>query len=243
MVRIFSGTDQGKVRVTNQDAYVTKTVSEHLAYAVVCDGMGGENGGQVASERAIEIIGQALDRAITPQMLKASVKPILISAITAAGAVIFELAQSDEALHGMGTTVVAAVIVDDTLCIAHTGDSRAYLIADDEPMKRLTRDHSVVQLLVESGEITEDEARIHPKRNFITRALGVEKTAEPDYTEESFEHGRLLICTDGLYNYAPPEEHVDLINTCESDQDIFLLIDEANKAGGPDNITAVIMAK
>ena len=97
-------------------------------------------------------------------------------------------------------------------------------------------------MLVESGEISEEEARQHPKRNYITRALGVEAAVEMEYAEYAYASGRLLLCTDGLYNYAPPEEHVDLIMTCENEQDIFLLIDEANKAGGPDNITAVIAA-
>lgn len=171
-----------------------------------------------------------------------SVKPMLVSAVSAANAVIHDMGAADEELRGMGTTVVAAVLMDGVLCIAHVGDSRAYLCENGVPPRRLTRDHSVVQMLVESGEISEEEARQHPKRNYITRALGVEAAVEMEYAEYAYASGRLLLCTDGLYNYAPPEEHVDLIMTCENEQDIFLLIDEANKAGGPDNITAVIAA-
>ena len=244
MIRIFGGTDRGCVRLTNQDAYVYEKVGEDRAYVVLCDGMGGENGGHIASSRAVEIIGQALSRALAAQTPVSSMQSVMTSAVSAANAVIFEMAAADPELRGMGTTVVAAAILGDTLCLAHAGDSRAYLISERLHIPRkLTRDHSVVQLLVDSGEITEEEARRHPKRNYITRALGVERTVELEYMEQHFASGRLLLCTDGLYNYAPPEEHIDLITTCESEQDLFLLIDEANKAGGPDNITAVIAAK
>lgn len=247
MIRIYGGTDKGCVRATNQDAYVYEVINEHMAYAILCDGMGGEECGHIASSRAVEIIGKAISRGLTPQLPAASIKPVMISAVTAANAVIYEMAQKDEKLHGMGTTVVAAVIKEDTLCIAHAGDSRAYMVPEGAPKgyhpQRLTRDHSIVQLLVDSGDITEEQAKSHPKRNYITRALGVERTIELEYMEQQFSGGRLVLCSDGLYNYAPLEQHIDLITTCASEQDVFLLIDEANKVGGPDNITAVIIAK
>ena len=167
----------------------------------------------------------------------------MVSACSAANAVVHDLAVSDESLRGMGTTVVAAVVRGDQLCVAHAGDSRAYLVTPEGTLERLTRDHSVVQLLVDHGEITEEQATNHPKRHYITRALGIEPELELEYLEREFVSGRLLLCSDGLYNYAPPQDHLDLITTCASEQDIYLLIDEANKAGGPDNITAVIVAK
>ncbi len=243
MIKIYAGTDKGRVRTVNQDAYVCQVLDETTAYAVLCDGMGGESGGHIASAKAVEIIGQALARGVTPQTSAVSVKSVLVSSVTAANAVIFDMGNSDDKLRGMGTTLVAVVIRGDTLCIAHAGDSRAYLIEENTRPKQLTRDHSVVQMLLESGKITESEARVHPKRNYITRALGVERTVELEYMERQFVHGRLLLCTDGLYNYAPPEDHIDLITTCASEQDLYLLIDEANKAGGADNITAVIISK
>lgn len=244
MIRIYGGTDRGRVRATNQDAYAYKVLGEKGAYAVLCDGMGGEKGGHIASAKAVEIISQALERAISTQPEDASPRAMLISAVAAANAVIYDMASKDENLRGMGTTVVAVVVRGDRVFVVHAGDSRAYLVQGRAAApKQLTRDHSVVQLLVDSGEITEKEARSHPKRNYITRALGVERTVEAEYMEQQFTGGRLLLCSDGLYNYAPPEEHIDLIVTCETEQDIFLLIDEANKAGGPDNITAVIIVK
>ncbi|MEM1484957.1 Stp1/IreP family PP2C-type Ser/Thr phosphatase [Oscillospiraceae bacterium PP1C4] len=242
-MKIYGGTDKGRVRVSNQDAYAFSIINESTAYVILCDGMGGDPGGHIASTKAVEVIEQALIRGLTPQLAISSIKPVLISAVTAANAVIFDMSHADERLLGMGTTVVVAVLREDTLCIMHAGDSRAYLISENAPPHQLTRDHSVVQLLVDSGRITEREARVHPKRNYITRALGVERTVELEYMEQKFTAGRLLICSDGLYNYAPPEEHTGLIVTCASEQDLFLLIDEANKAGGADNITAVIVSK
>lgn len=244
MIKIYGGTDKGRVRATNQDAFAYELIDDNTAYVVLCDGMGGESGGHIASAKAVEIISQALARGLTPTLPIGSAKALLTTAVSAANAVIFDMAVADEALRGMGTTVVAAVLRDDTLCIAHAGDSRVYHITERLKLaKRLTRDHSVVQLLVDSGEITESEARVHPKRNYITRALGVERNLELEYMEQHFSCGHLLFCSDGLYNYAPPEEHIDLITTCASEQDLFLLIDEANKASGADNITAIIVSK
>ncbi len=244
MIRIYAGTDQGRVRPVNQDAYVYEVLSPKTAYAVVCDGMGSQQGGHIASSKAAELIGQALSRGLKPGLPASSLQRLLMSAVGTANAVVYDMAQKDGQLKGMGTTVVAAVLHEGVLAVAHAGDSRIYRLSEDgEKLSRLTRDHSVVQLLVDNGEITEKQAREHPKRNYITRALGIEPETEADYMEQPFQSGRLLICTDGLYNYAPPEEQTDLIFTCTGEQDVYLLIDEANKAGGADNITAVIIIK
>lgn len=244
MIKIYGGTDKGCVRATNQDAYVYEVIDDTTAYAILCDGMGGENGGHIASGRAVEIIGQALSRGLSAHLQDSSIKPMVVSAVSAANAVIYEMAASNKTLQGMGTTVVIAIVVGDMLCVAHAGDSRAYWISENKGSSlKLTRDHSVVQLLLDNGEITNEQAKVHPKRNYITRALGVEREVELEYMEHPFTAGRVLLCSDGLYNFAPPEEHLDLIAACASEQDVFLLIDEANKAGGTDNITAVIIAK
>lgn len=243
MIKIYGGTDEGCVRPVNQDAYVCEVLDEETAYVVLCDGMGGA-GGHIASSRAVEIIGNALSRALLSKTPAASLQALFTSAASAANAVIYDMAQHDEKLAGMGTTVVILVVRDDMAYIAHVGDSRAYEIIGDPPYpRRLTKDHSMVQQLVDLGRITAEEAKNHPKRNLITRAVGVERDVRLEYMEQPFVKGRLLLCTDGLYNFAPPEELVDLITTCASEQDLFLLIDEANKAGGADNITAVIVAK
>lgn len=243
MIRIYGGTDEGCVRPVNQDAYMCEQLSEDTAYVILCDGMGGA-GGHIASSRSVEIIGQAISRGLTAHTPAASMNALLKTAASAANAVIYDLSHKEEKLRGMGTTVVIAVLRDDMVYIGHVGDSRIYGVWGEPPqIGRLTKDHSMVQQLVDMGRITEEEARLHPKRNLITRALGVEPEVQLEYTEHPFVKGRLLLCSDGLYNYAPPERHLDLINTCASEQDVFLLIDEANKAGGADNITAVIVAK
>ncbi len=244
MIQIYGATDRGRVRPVNQDAFAYKKIDDTTAIVILCDGMGGEKGGHVASAKAVEIISGALSRSVNQSTPVESVKSSLISALSAANAVIYDMAQKDPDLKGMGTTVVAAVLKENTLCIAHAGDSRAYQFHPKAlRAHQLTKDHSVVQLLVDSGKITPTEARNHPKRNYITRALGVEREVEVEYMEKHFQEGRLLFCSDGLHNYAPPEEHLDLIMTCCSEQDLYLLIDEANKAGGRDNITAVILVK
>lgn len=243
-MRIFGGTDQGCVREVNQDAYTFQLVDENTGFVILCDGMGSDAGGHVASSRAAEIVSQAITRGLSSGMPATSYRSLLISAAAAANAVIREMAAGEESYTGMGTTLVAGILQHDTLYLGHAGDSRVYYLnRENTTLYQLTKDHSVVQMLVDSGEITAAEARVHPKRNLITRALGVEASIELEYSELPFADGRLLFCSDGLYNYAPPEEHADLIATCENEQDVYLLIDEANKAGGPDNITAVIVAK
>lgn len=243
MIRIFGGTDAGRVRPVNQDAYTYQVLDDETAYVVLCDGMGGA-GGHIASAQTVEIIGNAVARALTTHTPAASMQAMMTSAFTAANAVVFARAQQDPSLEGMGTTVVLLVLRDSVAYIGHVGDSRIYeMIGEPTYPRRLTKDHSMVQQLVDLGRITEAEAKTHPQRNLITRAVGVEQEVRIEYTEQPFVQGRLLLCTDGLYNFAPPEEHVDLIIGCENDTDLFLLIDEANKAGGADNITAVIVAK
>ena len=224
-------TDVGKLRVNNQDALI---VLEQL-YGVA-DGMGGHKGGEVASAGARDGLEKFLKgKTPDPRLLKTAVEAVNRR---------LYLRQREEAeLSGMGTTLTVLWAGEREIYLAHVGDSRAYLVTPQGELERLTRDHSVVQLLLDHGEITEEEAASHPKRHYITRALGIEPELELEYLEREFAAGWLLLCSDGLYNYAPPEDHLDLITTCASEQDIYLLIDEANKAGGPDNITAVIVAK
>ncbi|MCI9362681.1 MAG: serine/threonine-protein phosphatase [Oscillospiraceae bacterium] len=243
MIRIYGGTDEGRVRSVNQDAYVCEVLDSETAYAVLCDGMGGA-GGHIASSRTAQIIGHALSRGLASGTPAASFQALFTSAASAANAVIYDMARQDPALAGMGTTVVILAVKGGIAYIGHAGDSRIYEIIGEPPYPRkLTKDHSMVQQLVDVGRITEEEAKDHPKRNLITRAVGVEREVRLEYMEQPFVTGRLLLCTDGLYNFAPPEDHMDLILSCASDEDLYLLIDEANKAGGADNITALIVVK
>ena len=154
---------------------------------------------------------------------------------------VHDMAMKDEKLKGMGTTVIICIIRDDTAHILHAGDSRVY-IADADSIQQVTKDHSIVQMLIESGELTEAEAVKHPKKHYITRALGVEKTLDAEYTECEINEGqKLLLCTDGLTNHLEDEAIREVLFAGAPEEAPQRLIDMANKHGGTDNITAVVL--
>jgi protein phosphatase len=154
---------------------------------------------------------------------------------------VFTLSQKDEQLKGMGTTAVVAVVREAQAIICNVGDSRAYIVNDN--LVQLTRDHSVVQSLVESGKLSPEEARIHPEKNVITRALGVEENVLSDsYCVDLGENDKILLCTDGLSNYATRDSILRIVNDNASDKIADLLVKEANQNGGRDNITAAVIS-
>ena len=237
---IYGKTDKGLVREKNEDSFYFEQISENLAFAIVCDGMGGQAGGEVASNRAIEFISNNLKSNLKVGMKNNSVRYLLESSIQTANTIIYDMSNNDQDLKGMGTTIVLAVINNNTLHIAHAGDSRAYLLRADD-LHRLTVDHSIVQSLVDHGELTEDQAKVHPNKNIITRALGVQKDIAADLSEVYLQQDDiLLLCTDGLTNLVDADEIKVALK-----EDITLapekLIQIANKAGGFDNITAVAL--
>ncbi len=237
---IYGNTDKGLKREINEDAFKFEIISNDLSFAVVCDGMGGAIGGEIASGKAVEYISNSLKNGLKPNMKNSSVRYLIEAAITTANALIFDESQKDDMLKGMGTTVVIAVINNNTLHIAHAGDSRAYLLRGDD-FHRLTVDHSVVQSLVDHGKLTEDEAKVHPNKNIITRALGVEKDIIADLSEVYLQIGDiLLLCTDGLNNYVE-ENNIKNILKDSAEFAPDKLIECANKGGGGDNITAVTL--
>lgn len=240
-MRIFAKTDIGKVRAVNQDAYVTKVVSGNAAFAVVCDGMGGANAGDIASSTASQIIYQYFLNAYSPNMSSEDIIKLLNNAITSANIEVFSLAQNNDDLKGMGTTVVAALITDTQAIICNIGDSRAYLINNE--IKQVTRDHSIVQTLLETGKLSPEEARTHPKKNVITRALGVEDTVLCDnYCISLDKDDLVLLCTDGLTNFVAPDDILQIIKNNELEKTTDLLINQANLNGGRDNITAAVVS-
>lgn len=241
-MRIVSKTDIGRVRRSNQDSYLTGELSGSVAWAVVCDGMGGANGGNVASAAAVKSISEHINASYREGMSANSVRNMLMSAISAANSNVFDMAQADANLLGMGTTVVVAIVIGKVAHIAHAGDSRAYIINKDS-IEQITRDHSVVQSMVENGEITEEQAKVHPNRNVITRALGVDDRIDIDYNEVILRDGdTIMICTDGLTNYVENEQILELSNSCKFYEYPEKLIDMANDNGGGDNITVVMMS-
>lgn len=223
-----SRTDVGYVREHNEDSLL---VAPPLF--VVCDGMGGHEAGEVASEIAINTISR-----LAPTKLDADA---LGHAVEEANLAIIEAADKGIGRQGMGTTCTAAILDGDQLAIAQVGDSRAYLLHNGS-LQQLTRDHSVVADLIESGEITAAEARTHQWRSFITRALGLEPYTRPDLYEIDVEPGdRLMLCSDGLYSMVPDKEIEGIMSQAPSTQDATdMLVNAALEAGGSDNVTVIV---
>ncbi|MDL2233571.1 Stp1/IreP family PP2C-type Ser/Thr phosphatase [Ruminococcaceae bacterium OttesenSCG-928-L11] len=239
---VFGSTDPGLTRSSNQDGFACERISDNMAYGVLCDGMGGENGGGIASAVAVEFAAQMLRRDLKEDMGELSLRSVLSSAIAGANALVYEKGQADPELTGMGTTIILAVLLGSTLYIAYVGDSRVYRLNGAEE-RQLTRDHTVVQMLVDIGEITPEDAKTHPKRHYITRAVGVSPEVEPDFIVEALEEGSIiLLCSDGLYQYMEPGLTQPLIQECMAAQSADPLIQFANRQGGSDNITAIVMA-
>ncbi len=240
MLKIFSKSDIGLVRHSNQDACKSGVFSDGSAWAVVCDGMGGANGGNIASSIAVDIISRQILSSYHEGMTDNSIKNLITSAIYNANLAIHEKALDDSSLSGMGTTVVVAIINGGIAHIAHAGDSRAYLITLNDSIKQLTTDHSMVQEMVNNGDITEQQAKKHPQKNIITRALGVESSIQIDYCENEFSSDcLLLICTDGLSNYVDAEQIFDFSGKMDAESMTDQLVMLAKNGGGSDNITVV----
>ncbi len=241
MLKILGDTNIGKVRSTNQDALRFGTFGDGNGWALVCDGMGGPQGGNIASELAVNAITRQFESAFSGKISESSIKNIFESALNAANMIIYEQAQSDSSLSGMGTTAVAAVVFDDKVFIANVGDSRAYIIPDGSKIEQLTVDHSVVQILIQRGEITPEQAATHPQRHYITNALGIHSSLSFDFNECLFGRGDvLLLCSDGLYNHLTDDLEM-LVRSAAKDGSVDSLIKAANDMGGTDNITAVLI--
>lgn len=240
-MQIFAKTDKGKVRSTNQDSFYINTLSDGSALAVVCDGMGGANAGDVASRTAVEIISNYVVNSYSPTMNSDDIVKLITNAVMSANIEIFDMSQKNELLKGMGTTAVIAVVRDGSAVICNVGDSRAYLVNGE--LKQITRDHSVVQSLVESGDLLPEQAINHPEKNVITRALGVEENVITDsYIVDFSNDSKILLCTDGMSNFVSSETLLKIINNNETDKITALLIDEANFGGGKDNITVAVIS-
>ncbi|HEV2310691.1 MAG TPA: Stp1/IreP family PP2C-type Ser/Thr phosphatase [Acidimicrobiia bacterium] len=228
-VVVGAATDTGRVRDHNEDAFL---VDDQLGLFAVADGMGGHQAGEVASAIALE----ALRAAVTSG-------EGIRDAVTSANDAVYEKSTTDDRLRGMGTTLTAGTLAaGDTLLLGHVGDSRAYVLRDHR-LERLTTDHSLVEELIQAGELTEAQAEHDPRRSMITRALGIEPTVEVDlYPIQVHDGDRLLLCSDGLTGMVG-EDEIENVLTEERDanQAAHRLVDEANAAGGIDNITVLIV--
>lgn len=240
-MKISAKTDTGLVRNNNEDCYRAGYLSNGGVWAVVCDGMGGASGGNVASETAVNVISEKITSGFHEGMNDNSLKLLIVSAVETANAQVYSKSAGDTTLFGMGTTAAVAVIIDDNVYLAHVGDSRIYIFSENSAVQ-LTTDHSVVQMMIERGEITREEAKDHPQKNVITRALGVEPYIKVDYAQEVFNSGdTLVLCSDGLTNFVSDE---DILRICNEGGDNIAdrLVDAANANGGGDNITVVTVS-
>jgi len=261
-MNFFGKSDVGLMRADNQDGYEICGICKNATLAAVCDGMGGAKSGNVASEHALEVFCERVLKYCEPKISSDGILKItgdeacviLDDAVDDANKAVYKKGQSSPDDHGMGTTLVAALFCGDVAFVVNVGDSRLYLISDDT-ISQITHDHSYVQHLIDSGSLTPDEARNHPYRNRITRAVGIKNDIEADiFSIElvGLDVCYLLLCSDGLSGQVLPE---DIYSIISSDIDIDVvtdvetelsdkterLIKAANDAGGPDNITAVLV--
>jgi PPM family protein phosphatase len=223
-------TDVGRVRDGNEDDFLDQ--ADRLGLVAVADGMGGHRAGEVASATALEALRAAV---ASGQSLR--------DAIVGANDAVLEKSEADQELHGMGTTLTAGMLgTDGYLTVGHVGDSRAYLVRDGE-LSQITSDHSLVEEMVRGGELTPEQAEVHPQRSIITRALGIDpQVAVDQYPIELQPGDRILLCSDGLSTMVRPDEIASILGR-ERDpgRAAQLLVDAANAAGGEDNVTAVIV--
>lgn len=241
-MKIVAKTDKGRVRDSNQDAYAVGEFPDEVAWAIVCDGMGGAAGGNIASALAVKVISDKINASYRETMKDPSIVNMLHSALTAANMEVYDMADANPELNGMGTTVVCAIVKNGKAFIAHAGDSRAYIY--DGELKQVTTDHSVVQRLLDSGQITKEEAEHHPYKNRITRAIGVDKSIEIDFDEiELGDDEVLILCTDGLSNYVTDDEMINEVQDGKYYAFADRLVRKANNNGGGDNITVVAISK
>lgn len=238
-MNIHSKTDKGLVRNDNQDYCLSGKMCDGAVWAVVCDGMGGANGGHTASTTACEYIAREMKNLYSSDFTNEELYALLTNIVSGANLEVYNLAQKNIELIGMGTTCECVFLRDNILHIVHIGDSRTYLVRNQKAYQ-LTKDHSLVQEMVSRGEITEDEALVHPNKNFITRAIGVKNTIKVDYTQYEYKPGDIvIICTDGLTNCVSKEEIAEVVNNNPKNQITDKLVEEAKFGGGTDNITVI----
>ena len=236
---VYAHTDIGNGRSENQDC-VDSAVLEDAVFAVVCDGMGGSNAGREACSRAVAIIKERIIKSYRSDFDINKIRNLLVAAVKTANAVVYDLGSAVPEWNGMGTTCVACLIRNGLVHTVNVGDSRAYLVTHE--IRQITKDHSMVMNLYERGDITKEELKNHPKRNVITRAVGVAENVEPDYFENELpQGGAVILCTDGLSNYCDEGVMFRMTKDLSPEELPKALVKNALDNGSGDNITAAVM--
>ena len=235
-------TDPGMVRNQNQDFYCIVKLGRDQLLTIVCDGMGGARSGNIASKMAAELFVGEVQRTARSNMKQDRVDDMLNSALELANKAVYEQSLLSEEYKGMGTTLVAAFFQKDTVTVANVGDSRAYLL-NQSGVQNVTTDHSLVELMVQRGELTREQAKNHPGKNLITRAVGTEQTVACDLFHHHLSKGdSFLLCSDGLSNVMSDQEILfEVIHGVNKSDCCQRLMSIANYRGSPDNVTVVLV--
>ena len=235
-------TDPGCVRKQNQDAYHIEQLDRSSMLCIVCDGMGGAKSGNIASTLATEVFVQEVRRNWVSTMDQEKINQMLRSAVKLANFTVFDQAQQFEEFDGMGTTLVAVLIRSRKATVVNVGDSRAYGINSDG-IRQLTTDHSVVQMMVDRGELTPEMARTYPGKNLITRAIGTEPMVVCDLFHTEVAKGDyVLLCSDGLSNMMDDQEILfEVVHGVKKEHCCQRLLNIAKNRGAPDNVTCVLV--
>ena len=235
-------TDPGCVRAQNQDAYQIEQLDRNTLLCVLCDGMGGAKSGNIASSLAVDVFVQEIKRTYHGSMDKEKVNQMLRSAVKLANFTVYDQAAQFEEFSGMGTTLAAVLVRGKEATVVNVGDSRVYAV-DKNGIYQLTRDHSLVQMMVERGDLSPEMARSYPGKNFITRAVGTETVAECDLFHHKLERGDcLLLCSDGLSNMMDDQEILfEVVHGVNKEQCCQRLLEIAKNRGAPDNVTSILI--
>ena len=243
MMKVWGVTDLGLVRRENQDAFgVRELTATGHTICVVCDGMGGAAGGSLASSVAVETFLTETEAVLQPNMSAEQLREVSSYAVSLANRRLREIVEEQPEYEGMGTTLVSAVTYAGGVVICNVGDSRAYHITKNG-ISRVTKDHSWVERMIDRGDLTEEEARHHPNRNLITRALGPDIATESDGYICPMEQGDfILLCSDGLVNTVTDQEMLfEVLHGGEPDTCLDRLLTIAKNQGASDNVTVVLM--
>lgn len=240
-MRMWGITDIGLVRKENQDTYDVRLIGEYTS-AVVCDGMGGTAGGRLASSTAVETFQKELEGTVEKGMSVQQLKQAAGYSVSVTNEVLHKIAEKEPAYQYMGTTLVSALACDAQALVTNVGDSRAYHITR-RGIYQITRDHSMVEQMVERGDLTPEEAKHHPQRNLITRALGPDEFVQADSFVVEWKKGEfILLCSDGLINTVSDQEILfEVIQNGEPDTCLERLLAISKQRGAPDNVTAVLL--
>ncbi len=237
-------TDRGLVRKQNEDScYAAVDKKAGTALCVVCDGMGGAKAGNIASSMAMNRFSDFVSEGLRPESSARELAELMRGGLKAANRSVYEKSISNAEYFGMGTTLVAAAVSNNAAVVLNVGDSRAYKVSPDS-ITRITKDHSVVEEMIDRGDITREEARHHPNRNIITRALGTSPSMKSDLFQVELKEGDfLLLCSDGLTNTVDEKDIFEVINSADHSQCCDRLLSMSYANGASDNVTAVLLKR